>query len=59
VSTNGTRLLVPMKALPDAIAESVRAVLHVHGLHLSDELLREIGNNTAQIIVSLDESGEE
>jgi hypothetical protein len=48
-----------MKALPDAIAESVRAVLHVHGLHLSDELLREIGNNTAQIIVSLDESGEE
>lgn len=45
-----------LKAAPAVIAESIRCVLKVYGLELTADLLRELGNNTAQALYSLDES---
>lgn len=50
-----TKMTLPMARMPAAIAESVAAVLNVHGLSLSPDLLSEIGNNTTQALFALDE----
>lgn len=52
-----TRMTLPMDKMPSAIAESVATTLRAHGLTLSPELLREIGNNTTQALWDLEESG--
>lgn len=51
-----TKMTLPMVEMPGVIRESVRAVLCVHGLTLSPDLLREIGNNTTQALYGIDEN---
>ncbi len=51
-----TKMTLPMEQMPSAISESVTAVLQAHGLTLSPELLRELGNNVTQALWALDPS---
>jgi hypothetical protein len=50
------KALIDIKQSPPVISETVRLVLRVHGITLSEAVLREIGNNTAQALMVLDES---
>lgn len=68
-------ITIPLHAAPEAIADSVRAVLKAHCLELIeyggvsgsralddyrvDEVCREIGRNAAQCLVALDETDNE
>src|SRR5690242_14706497 len=45
---------LPLAKVPAVISESAATTLRAHGLMLSPELLRELGNNTAQALLSLD-----
>jgi len=54
--TGGPRITIALRAAPACIAESITTTLAAHGLSLSDALLSELGRNTAQALVDLDES---
>lgn len=44
---------VDIDELPRTIADSVRTALKAHGIELSDEIMREAGNNAARAVVSV------
>lgn len=52
----GPRITLPLRAAPACLSESIAVTLRAHGLSLSAEILRELGNNLAQALVSLDEN---
>jgi hypothetical protein len=47
-------MTLPMADMPAAISESIAVTLKAHGLSLSPDILREIGNNTTQALCALD-----
>ena len=49
-------LKVDMDELPKVIADSVRTCLKAHGIQLSDEYMRECGNNSAAAVVAVFEN---
>lgn len=53
------RITIPLKQSPAVIVESARAVLAFHGIAITEDQLRELGNNIAQGLVSLDEGLED
>jgi len=51
-----SKMTLPLAAMPAAISQSVADVLKVHGLTLTPDLLRELGNNVTQALYGLDVS---
>ena len=53
-----SRFHLEVREMPGVITESARAVFAAHGLTVTPEILREIGNNATQALASIDENPE-
>ena len=49
-----TTMRLPLAKVPAVISESAATTLRAHALELSPELVRELGRNVAQALLSLD-----